>query len=63
MIQQNLRIRVLLEAVMTIHKITNFQKTPAILLIKGENFVGPEVQDQRTHMPIKNFLTTMKTFL
>ena len=62
LIQQKLMIRILLgalvEAVMT-HEIGDFQTHPPILLIKVENG-GKEVQDQRTHMPIKNFL---KTFL
>ena len=32
----------LVEAVMTIQEITDFQTHPPRLLIKGENFIGPE---------------------
>ena len=45
---------------MKIHKITNFQMYPVILLL-NVNGGKKEVQNQRTHMPIKNFL--IKTFL
>ena len=56
---QQLRIRTLREelvgVLMTIHKIGNFQMYPTILLTQTENFVGPEVQGQRSDM--KKFLS------
>ena len=58
LIQQKLMIRILLEALGGDDG--TFQAHPTILLLNGEDF-GPEVQEQRTHMPIKNFLKT--TFL
>ena len=56
-------LRALREAVMRIQKITNFQASPTLLLILllngkafGKKYGQKEVQNQRTHMPIKNFL-------
>ena len=58
LIQQKVRIWVLLralrEAVIKIQKITNFQAHPPRLPSKGDGGKNL-VQDQRTHMPIKNF--------
>ena len=61
---QKLLIRLLLEAlveaVMKIHKITNFQAHPMLLLLNGKalgkKYGKKEVQNQRTHMSIKDSL-------
>ena len=54
MIQQKLMIKLLgalVGVLVKIHMIGNFQMHPTILLVNGEDS-GPEVQDQRTHIPM-----------
>ena len=63
MIQQKMiraLLEALMEAVMTIHKIGPFQAGQQRLPM-NEGDCGPEVQDERTHGPFKNFHNTIKT--
>ena len=56
-------LEALVEAVMTIHKITTCQVGQQIPLMNKEGDGGKKVQDQRTNIAINHFLTTMKALL